>query len=213
MSQALIEGISMGLLLSVMIGPVFFTLIQNSIENGFRHTVVLALGILSSDLIYVVITFFGVSLLAQNPLFEVILGYVGGAVLIGFGISAYFKKNTGRISSGGLTIPKAKKTTGFLKGFGINGINPFVMLFWISIAGLVNLKNDFKKADIVLYYFGILFTVFSIDLLKAYIAKQLKSFVTPRLMKKLNIAVAIVLVIFGLRLIKFAWERQMFLDS
>ncbi|WP_373521197.1 LysE family translocator [Aquiflexum sp.] len=212
MNQALIEGISMGLLLSAMIGPVFFTLIQNSIENGFRHTFVLALGILSSDLIYVVITFFGVSLLAQNPYFEVILGYIGGAVLVGFGISAFFKRNKGRLSSGGLTIPKARKTTGFMKGFGINGINPFVMLFWISIAGLVNLKQDFKKTDIVLYYFGILFTVFSIDLLKAYIAKQLKSFVTPGLMKKLNIVVAIVLVFFGLRLIKFAWERQVLMS-
>lgn len=212
MSQALIEGISMGLLLSAMIGPVFFTLIQNSIENGFRHTFILALGILSSDLIYVIITFFGISLLAQYPNFEVILGYVGGLVLIGFGVSGFFKKNKERISSGGLTIPKARKTTGFLKGFGINGINPFVMLFWISIAGLVNLKQDFKKTDIVLYYFGILFTVFVIDLLKAFIAKQLKSFVTPGLMKKLNIAVAIVLVFFGLRLIKFAWERQLVIN-
>ncbi|WP_373495702.1 LysE family translocator [Aquiflexum sp.] len=208
MNQALLEGFSMGLLLSAMIGPVFFTLIQNSIENGFRHTFILALGVLSSDLIYVIITFFGISLLSQNPYFEVLLGYIGGAVLVGFGISAFFKKNKGRISSGGLTFPKAKKTTGFLKGFGINGINPFVMLFWISIAGLVNLKQDFNKTDIFLYYFGILFTVFSIDLLKAYIAKQLKSFVTPGLMKNLNIVVAIVLVFFGLRLIKFAWERH-----
>ena len=212
MISALIEGISMGLLLSAMIGPVFFTLIQNSLENGFRHTIILALGILVSDLIYVVITFYGVSLLSQNPYFEVYLGYLGGIVLIGFGISAYFKKSQSRISTGGIPYPKVKKRTGFLKGFSINGINPFVLLFWISIAGLVNLKSDFDRADILLYYFGILGTVFLIDLLKAFIAKQLKSFVTPKFMKKLNIAVAILLVLFGLRLIKFAWERQVLLS-
>jgi threonine/homoserine/homoserine lactone efflux protein len=209
MTPALLEGISMGLLLSAMIGPVFFTLIQNSLENGFRHTIILALGILLSDLIYVVITFYGVSLLSQNPYFEVYLGYLGGLVLIGFGISTYFKKNNDRISSGGIPVPKSKKTTGFIKGFTINGINPFVLLFWISIAGLVNLKSDFDRTDIILYYFGILGTVFLIDLLKAFIAKQLKSFVTPKLMKKLNIAVAILLVLFGLRLFKFAWEKQL----
>jgi len=209
MTQALIEGISMGLLLSAMIGPVFFTLIQNSIENGFRHSVVLAAGILLSDLIYVVITYYGVSLLSQNLYFEVYLGYLGGLVLIGFGISTYFKKNNDRISSGGIPIPKSKKTTGFLKGFTINGINPFVLLFWISIAGLVNVKSDFSQSDIFLYYFGILCTVFLIDLLKAFIAKQLKVFVTPIFMKRLNIAVAILLILFGLRLFKFAWEKQL----
>lgn len=211
MSQALIEGVSMGLLLSAMIGPVFFTLIQNSLENGFRHTVILALGILLSDLIYVIITFYGVSLLSQNPYFEVYLGYLGGLVLIGFGISTYFKKNNDRISSGGIPVPKTKKTTGFLKGFTINGINPFVLLFWISIAGLVNMKAEFERKEVVLYYFGILGTVFFIDLLKAFVAKQLKAFVTPKFMKKLNIAVAILLVLFGLRLFKFAWEKQLFI--
>jgi len=68
-NQALLEGISMGLLLSAMIGPVFFTLIQNSIQSGFRNTAVLAFGILASDLIYVLITYFSVSIFTQNPYF------------------------------------------------------------------------------------------------------------------------------------------------
>ena len=49
MSAALIEGISMGLLLSAMVGPVFFTLIQSSLTYGFRYASILALGILSSE--------------------------------------------------------------------------------------------------------------------------------------------------------------------
>ena len=208
MSQALWEGISMGLVLSAMIGPVFFALVQNSLEHGFRYAAILALGILLSDLIYVLITYFSVSIFAQYPNFEIILGYAGGAVLIGFGISNMLKKNRNRPNTGGIPLLKAKKRTGFMKGFGINGINPFVLLFWISIAGLVNLKQEYRRMDIWLYYAGILLTVFSIDLLKAFIAKQLSGFVTPKLMGKLNILVGIVLIFFGSKLVKFAWDKH-----
>lgn len=208
MSQALWEGISMGLVLSAMIGPVFFALIQNSLEHGFRYAAILALGILLSDLIYVVVTYFSVSLFAQNPYFEIILGFAGGTVLIGFGISTILKKNRSRPNTGGIPLPRSKKRTGFMKGFGINGINPFVLLFWISIASLVNLKSEYRRMDIWLYYTGILMTVFSIDLLKAFVAKQLSGFVTPKLMSKLNILVGMVLIFFGSKLVKFAWDKH-----
>lgn len=207
MMQAFAEGLSIGLLLSAMIGPVFFTLIQNSLENGFRYAAVLALGILVSDLVYVILTYLSVSIFASNPHFEVVLGFVGGLVLVGFGVSTLLKKRVSRPSSGGFPLPKAKKRTGFMKGFSINGINPFVMLFWISIAGLVNLKEGFGRAEVWLFYTGILLTVFVIDLLKAFIAKQLSRFVTAKLMAKLNYLVGVVLIYFGGRLIWFAWEK------
>ncbi|MFC3975270.1 LysE family translocator [Belliella kenyensis] len=197
--------------MSAMIGPVFFTLIQNSIESGFKNTAVMAFGILLSDLIYVMITFFSVSIFAQNPYFEVFLGYGGALVLIGFGVVTFFKKSVHRPNTAGIVFPKPKKMTAFLKGFSINGVNPFVMLFWISIAGIVSIKDEFRIIDVVFYYAGILLTVFSIDLLKAFVAKQLKPYVTPVIMMRMNRIVAIVLVFFGIRLILYAYEKHLLL--
>ena len=85
------------------------------------------------------------------------------------------------------------------------------MLFWISIAGLVNLKSDFRKIDVLAYYAGLLLTVFTIDLLKAYIAKKLRPLVTPRVMKNLNRMTAVVLVVFGARLFKYALDKHLLL--
>lgn len=212
-SQTLLEGISMGLLLSAMIGPVFFSLIQNSIQSGFRNTAFLAFGILVSDLVYVLISYFSISVFAQNPFFEVVLGYLGAAVLIGFGIVTFFKKGISNPNLLGTQILKPKKRTAFIKGFSINGINPFVLLFWISIAGVVNLKDSISSVDVFLYYFGILSVVFGIDLLKAFVAKQLKPFVTPIFMVKMNRVVAVILVLFGMRLIAFAYEKQILLNG
>ncbi|MBB6325580.1 threonine/homoserine/homoserine lactone efflux protein [Algoriphagus iocasae] len=205
MSSALIEGISMGLLLSAMVGPVFFTLIQSSLTYGFRYASVLALGILSSDTFYVLITYVGIKFLAEATYFEEVLGYVGGVILIGFGVSSLLSKKVMRPNSGGITVPVGKKRSAFLKGFSINGINPFVLLFWISIASLVQTKEAFTSLDILAYYTGILATVFSIDLIKAFIAKQLAHLVTPKIMAWMNKAVGFLLIGFGIRMLIYTY--------
>ncbi|WP_192350560.1 LysE family translocator [Algoriphagus sp. Y33] len=207
MNQALLEGVSMGLLLSAMIGPVFFTLIQSSLENGFRYATMVALGILCSDTLYVVLTFFGIKFLATATYFESVLGYVGGAILIGFGISYLVKRQTAKPELSVEEVRRAKKRSAFFKGFSINGINPFVLLFWISIASLVHLKESFGSLDVWLYFTGILLTVFSIDLTKAYIAKRLSHFVTPKFMFWLNKTVGVAMIGFGIRLIWFAFGK------
>lgn len=206
MQAAILEGIGMGFLLSLMVGPVFFMLITTSMEQGFRYAAVLALGILISDLVYVLITYFGVSYLTQYPLIQQVLGYVGGGILIGFGISFWRKKVMDRPNSGGLITEKAKKRTAFAKGFGVNGVNPFVMLFWISIASLVSSKSDWGSADRFFYYFGLLLTVFGIDLGKAFVAGKLAHLMTARLRGFLNKGVGILICYFGLKMIWDTWS-------
>lgn len=206
MIQALLEGISMGLLLSAIVGPVFFTLIQNSMEHGFRYAAALAFGILVSDSIYVILTFFGIKFLADTTYFEMALGYVGGTILVGFGISTLLRKQMSRPNTGGFEITIQRKRTAFAKGFGVNGVNPFVLLFWISIASLVSLKAEWTGGQIINYYSGILITVFAIDLLKAFMAKQLSHLMTPRLMWLLKKSVGLVMIFFGLRMIWFTYS-------
>lgn len=196
----------MGVILSLIIGPVFFALIQHGMTYGFRHAVVMALGILVSDAIYVLISNVGFQWLSANPFFKISLGLGGGLILIGFGIVSFRNKSIQRPNSGGILAESFSKRKGFLKGLSLNGINPFVLLFWISIAGLVNVKRDLMAYDKLLYYVGVLVTVFSLDILKAYVAKYLSLYITPRLMQKLNRLVGMVLIVFGFRLVYFALQ-------
>ncbi len=53
MRTAILEGVEMGLLLSTMIGPVFFALITTSMNQGMKQASFLALGVFSSDLLYI----------------------------------------------------------------------------------------------------------------------------------------------------------------
>lgn len=203
MMWPLLEGIGMGLILSLIIGPVFFALIQNSLEYGFRHSVFMALGILLSDSIYVLVTHFGVNWLSRSIYFESVLGIVGGIILIGFASASFFGRNVDRPNSGGVVLKRSKRRKGFFKGLGLNGINPFVLLFWVSVAGIVNLKESFGAWEKAVYYLALLLTVFSLDLVKAYVAQSLSKYVTPKLMRNLNRTVAVLLFFFGIRLFYF----------
>ena len=60
MFAAILEGLEMGLLLSMMIGPVFFALVNTSLDHGFKQSAILAFGVFLSDLVYVLVTNFGV---------------------------------------------------------------------------------------------------------------------------------------------------------
>jgi threonine/homoserine/homoserine lactone efflux protein len=155
---------------------------------------------------YVMISHFGFHWLSANPFVKSVLGRGGGGILIGFGLVSLMNKRIQRPNSGGVMSKSFSKRRGFLKGLSLNGINPFVLLFWISVAGLVNVRRDLSAADRWLYYFGVLLTVFIIDILKVYAAKTLSKYITPILMQKLNRLVGIVLLVFGFRLVYFALQ-------
>src|ERR1700686_381443 len=59
MIEAVISGIGFGLVLTFLTGPVFFALIKTSIEKGFQAGVALALGVVSSDMVFVGAILFG----------------------------------------------------------------------------------------------------------------------------------------------------------
>ena len=55
----LFNGLKLGIVLALLIGPVFFTIIQTSIERGFINGVLVSLGVSLSDTMYVAICYFG----------------------------------------------------------------------------------------------------------------------------------------------------------
>jgi threonine/homoserine/homoserine lactone efflux protein len=199
MFAAILEGLEMGLLLSMMIGPVFFALVTTSMDHGFKQSAILAFGVFLSDLVYVVVTYFGVQALTFIPNVEQYLGFFGGLILISIGIRFFRKKIT--------DLPKetpsslANQGKALMQGFGINGINPFVMLFWLSIASMVSIKSNWGIADRAFFYAALLFTVFGFDLAKAFLAEKLAHLMSLKVRKALQVFAGFMICFFGLRML------------
>jgi threonine/homoserine/homoserine lactone efflux protein len=90
MIEAIITGIGFGLVLSVLTGPVFFALIKTSIEKGFHAGVAMALGVVTSDMVFIGGILFG-SQLFDFKVNTTILGIVGSAILFTIGIYYIFQ--------------------------------------------------------------------------------------------------------------------------
>lgn len=199
MFAAILEGLELGLLLSMMIGPVFFALVTTSMDQGFKQATILAFGVFLSDLVYVLVTYFGIQALTFIPNVELYLGFFGGLFLIGFGISFFRKKIIDSPSN--YSQSRAFQGKALMQGFGINGINPFVMLFWLSIASMVSIKSTWGISDRALFYTALLFTVFGIDLAKAFLAGKLAHLMSPRVRKALQVVAGLMICFFGFRML------------
>ncbi|WP_305982095.1 LysE family translocator [Roseivirga thermotolerans] len=202
-----INGLLFGLLLSVLIGPVFFALIQNSIEKGFSSGLFMAMGIALSDSFYIVVTYLGVSQLVDNASFNIWLGGIGGSIMLVFGTIYLLKP----VPQKGLRQKHQESTKWFqqiLKGFFLNGINPFVLFFWLGIISKVTLDFKYTNGEAISFFIVLIATVFMADVAKSYFATKLSQIVTPRFMKIMNRVVGLALLLFSVKLFNFVLEQK-----
>jgi threonine/homoserine/homoserine lactone efflux protein len=194
----LFSGISFGLLLAIMLGPVFFTLLQTSLHEGFRAGTHLALGVMLSDAAVIAACYFFASLLKTMDSHHKIMSIVGGVLMIGFGVFNFFHKIKLK------EVDDDKKTvhTQFiLKGFLLNLLNPAVFFFWLGVVGLIKSREEYKPIHEAIFLGATITTVFSTDLLKSYVANRIKNILKPNVMVWINRAIGVVLVGFGVSML------------
>ena len=200
-----LHGVKFGLILALLIGPVFFTIIQTSVEKGFLNGVLVAFGVSLSDIFYVVICYLGMSQFLENGEFRTLLAYAGGIILILFGLYHLVVKSRRRIY---LAIDISNERGFFrylIKGFVINGLSPMVPVFWIGVVSIASLDLGYSDGfDFFIFFISLLLTVLATDVAKAYLADKLRSLVTTRFMTIMNVTLGIILIVFGGRLIMIA---------
>lgn len=203
--EIILKGIVSGLVLALMIGPVFFTIIQTSIERGFRCGVLVSFGVSLSDALYITLSYLGLSQIVENEQLKIYLTYGGGTMLVAFGLYYLFIKNKQLLLRDPQQLLKTRSAWRYVaKGFLINGMTPMMLIFWIGTVSVATTELGYNTTeDALLFFTGIVFTVFTTDVLKAKLADKLRHLLTPRLIRILNTVLGIVLIIFGCKLLFF----------
>ena len=203
--EIVLNGVKFGVVLAFLIGPVFFTIIQVSVEKGFWRGVMVALGISLSDMIYVTICYFGLIQLINDAQFRMGMAYVGGSILILFGLYHLLVKSRKKNNEEYKQDEKKPFYRYFFKGFIINGLSPSVLIFWVGTISLASIDFGYSKgSQFFVFFCSLLSTVLLTDILKAYLAGKLRTLVTARFLKIMNIILGIALAILGIRLIFLA---------
>lgn len=191
-----------------MIGPVFFLLLETSIRKGVRAALSFDLGVLISDIIYILIAYIfysEVSNLTKGEN-EGILKIIGGSLFLVYGIVTFFKTPKEHLEQ---DLEKNSHTTKdyiklFIKGLILNMANPMVIFYWFSVMAL-GAKTDSSdvsfSTQMFIYITTLLGVFFSIDVLKIIGAKKLRPFINNRVLKSLSRITGAVLFAFGIVLL------------
>ncbi|XOV91111.1 MAG: LysE family translocator [Bacteroidota bacterium] len=200
-----LNGLLFGLIFVFSFGPAFFSLIQTSIQKGLSKAILLAIGISLSDITFVVLSIAGITTWIQSDRFKIGISIVGAVLLISYGIYSWFKKP--KIYQNEIESPNDMKSIKYLvKGFLLNGFNPFILVFWMGIIGMVAVKFEYGPQQQPFFFAGVLITIFSMDILKAFIAHRLRSVVTPNSILIMNRSVGVILILFGLHMFYFLFS-------
>ncbi len=202
--KSLVEGIQTGLILCFLIGPIFFTLIQTGVERGFRAGAAVGLGIWVSDTIFVMAFYSGVNYIAQLLAWEgfsLYVGVIGSIILAIFGTWALLTKPAFQNPSDIHFKPSSSYFSLWLKGFLINSINPFTVLFWFGLMSTTILQNNLTSYDIPLFFGGAIGTVVITDIIKILLAKRIRRWMQPKHILLLRRVSGIALIVFGIVLL------------
>jgi threonine/homoserine/homoserine lactone efflux protein len=203
MIEAVISGIGFGLVLTFLTGPVFFALIKTSIEKGFHAGVALALGVVSSDMVFVGAILFGSQYFDITAKDKTLAGIIGSSVLFAIGIYYLFKKATINYDN---TVPTRLDRAGyFLKGFVMCIFNPTILFHWTIVIGAAStvyhagVHNRSLKIGIM--FLTILLVQFGMDSTKAFYANKLRDRISIKFIHRLNEIAGIALIIAALVLL------------
>lgn len=203
--NAIFEGLFFGFVLSFMLGPSFFLILETSIKDGIKAALFLDLGVFLGDVLYIWIALSFFTQREAIQAYEDPITLITGLLLIVFGLYQFLKKNKEKKKhhDPNVLLPPAKNehVRLVIKGFIINFINPTILLYWFGMIFVGFSKNLFSPNEMVVFLCSIMFSFFTIDVLKIIGARQLKKVVTPEFLHHLNRAIGIILIIFGLVMI------------
>jgi threonine/homoserine/homoserine lactone efflux protein len=200
MTEALWKGLTLGLLLSISVGPVIFSILKQSINNGVKGGLAFVLGVSISDCSLAVLSNFFTELFAEFLERKTEIGIIGSTFLISVGIYFLFFKKV-KVNEEGKQIIKTRKRD-YLKlvlaGFFMNTLNPAIIIFWLTTSTAF-ISNTLEERILI---FGIaLGFVLATDILKVVLAGKLRRRLTPKNIHLINRINGIILIGFGIALI------------
>jgi threonine/homoserine/homoserine lactone efflux protein len=190
-----------GFFMAFMIGPVFFMLIQTSILKGARAAIVFDLGVLFGDLTFILMAYYGSRSLLEKIKDDPRLFFLGGLVLIIYGLITYLEKENKKEALASANIVDVPIQNNylkfFIKGFFLNFINVGVLAFWLGIVLVVGPTLKMNQTAMFWYFGTILVGYFITDLGKIFLAKQLKSKMTGPVILRVKKIMGIILIVCG----------------
>jgi threonine/homoserine/homoserine lactone efflux protein len=200
MVDALLKGITFGLLLSISVGPVLFSIIKQSLNGGHRGGLAFIFGVSASDITLVLISNVFTELFRSLSEYKTEIGIAGCTFLVSLGVYFLFFKKV-KVNEEGkqiLNFSAGEYARIFFSGYLMNTLNPAVFIFWITTSTTV-INHTIQQRIII--FATCLALVLSGDIAKVMLAGKIRNRLTPHNIHIINRINGLILIGFGIALI------------
>jgi threonine/homoserine/homoserine lactone efflux protein len=181
-------------------GPLFFGLLVHGSKEGARAGFSAAIGHTLVEFPLVLALALGLLAAASQPMVKGVIGVVGGAGLIGFGVLQVYETLKSKPSSAGIPNAEARKlpASSLVLGLALTGLNPYFILWWLTIGSVLIVQALAFAAlvGVLVMYVSHVWMDYAFLTLIAHLGKKGKAVVGSRGYK-------VVLIVFGLILIYY----------
>ena len=152
--DSFITGILLGLGVAIPIGPLNI-LIMNYSLSSFGRGFALGMGAMSADILYFVLLSLGVLVVFDNTWIFKSIAIFGAIFLLYMAWACY--KNASKMLAKITSTERGESLLAcYLKGLGLNSINPFIVGFWLSLSSVVASSANWMIAAL-----GVLLALFA----------------------------------------------------
>lgn len=200
MIEALLKGITLGFLLSISVGPIIFSILKQSLNNGHKGGIAFVLGVSASDITLVLISNVFTQIFSYMVEHKQVIGIGGSIFLVSVGIYFLFFKKVS-VDAAGVQLLKFRKSDYariFVSGYFMNTLNPAVFLFWLTTSTTL-ITQSLENRYII--FISCLAFVLSGDIFKVMMAQKIRKKLTPHNIHILNRINGLILIGFGLVLL------------
>ena len=198
MLSILLNGFLTGFFLQLAIGPIFFYILNITLQRTYIDGLFSVIAVTIVDYIYITLAVLGVGKLLEKPKTKLILGILSSLVLILFGIimiRSAFQNPMIEITN---IVNESNYISSFWSAFILTISSPLTIVFWTGVFASRAIEKGYTKKQLI--FFGLaaglatfIFLGSSVLLLSA-----IKASIPILLLKLLNIAVGSFLILYGI---------------
>jgi threonine/homoserine/homoserine lactone efflux protein len=189
------------MLLQFAVGPMCLMVFNTSTTYGFICSLHLVFAIALIDALYIILSCVGVVSVISKKKVKAVVKLIGCIVLVLFGantiLGAFDLFFLPRIA----LFSNISSKNLFVQGLLLTATNPLTIIFWSGVFSTQTIENKWNRKQLFLFATGCVLATIIFLTTVAILGSILSSFLPQIIVRFLNVAVGIILIIFGIRLL------------
>ena len=153
MVAIMFDGFLTGLILQIAIGPVFFFILNISLQKSVLDGLFAVIAVTIVDYFFIALAVLGIGKLLEKSRLKLTLGVISSFVLILFGIIMILSINPSNPISSPNNLIESNYISSFISAFLLTISSPLTIVFWTSLFATKAIEKGYAQKPVIVYPF------------------------------------------------------------